>query len=52
MQLATLVRMQLIQRTSAPNVLDDMKFRCLADWQFVKEAAQFLRFPIESYLNS
>jgi hypothetical protein len=52
LQLATLVRMQLFQRTSPPTVLDDIKFRCLADWRFVHEAARFLKFPIEAYLNS
>uniref|UniRef100_K3X5T7 Origin recognition complex subunit 5 C-terminal domain-containing protein n=1 Tax=Globisporangium ultimum (strain ATCC 200006 / CBS 805.95 / DAOM BR144) TaxID=431595 RepID=K3X5T7_GLOUD len=50
--LATLVRMQLFQRTSPPNMLDDIKFRCLADSRFVQETARFLRFPLESYLNT
>lgn len=52
MQLATLVRMQLFQRTSPPNILDDIKFRCLADSRFVHETARFLHFPLESYLNT
>lgn len=44
--------MQLFQRTSPPNMLDDIKFRCLADSRFVQETAKYLRFPLESYLNT
>ncbi|CAH0515397.1 unnamed protein product [Peronospora belbahrii] len=49
--LATLVRMQLFQRTTAPHVLDNIKFRCLADARFVQETARYLSFPLDAYLN-
>lgn len=49
--LATLVRMQLFQRTTAPHVLDNIKFRCLADARFVQETARYLKFPLDAYLN-
>ncbi|KAL7681353.1 putative origin recognition complex, subunit 5, P-loop containing nucleoside triphosphate hydrolase [Plasmopara halstedii] len=49
--LATLTRMQLFQRTTPPQLLDNIKFRCLADARFVQECAQFLSFPLEAYLN-
>ncbi|KAH7467290.1 Origin recognition complex subunit 5 [Phytophthora ramorum] len=49
--LATLVRMQLFQRTTPPHVLDNIKFRCLADARFVHETARYLSFPLDSYLN-
>lgn len=51
-KLATLVRVQLFQRTSPPHALDDIKFRCLADFRFVQETAMHLRFPLETYLNA
>lgn len=51
-QLATLVRVQLFQRTSPPHALDDIKFRCLADLRFVQETATHLHFPLETYLNA
>ncbi|RLN98256.1 hypothetical protein BBJ28_00000039 [Nothophytophthora sp. Chile5] len=41
----------LFQRTSPPNVLDDIKFRCLADARFVQETAHHLKFPLDAYLN-
>uniref|UniRef100_A0AAV1UU85 Origin recognition complex subunit 5 C-terminal domain-containing protein n=1 Tax=Peronospora matthiolae TaxID=2874970 RepID=A0AAV1UU85_9STRA len=49
--LATLVRMQLFQRTTPPHVLDNIKFRCLADARFVQETARYLSFPLDAYLN-
>ncbi|CAI5736190.1 unnamed protein product [Peronospora destructor] len=49
--LAILVRMQLFQRTTAPHVLDNIKFRCLADARFVQETARYLSFPLDAYLN-
>ncbi|KAI9983643.1 hypothetical protein PInf_007709 [Phytophthora infestans] len=49
--LATLVRMQLFQRATPPHVLDNIKFRCLADARFVQETARFLSFPLDAYLN-
>ncbi|KAE8913659.1 hypothetical protein PF005_g5565 [Phytophthora fragariae] len=49
--LATLVRMQLFQRATAPHVLDNIKFRCLADARFVQETARYLSFPLDAYLN-
>lgn len=51
LQLATLVRMQLFQRTTPPHVLDNIKFRCLADARFVQETARYLSFPLDAYLN-
>ncbi|KAI9916648.1 hypothetical protein PsorP6_016888 [Peronosclerospora sorghi] len=51
LQLATLVRMQLFQRTTPLNVLDNIKFRCLADARFVHETARYLSFPLDAYLN-
>ncbi|TDH72755.1 hypothetical protein CCR75_000745 [Bremia lactucae] len=49
--LATLVRMQLFQRLTPPQMLDDIKFRCLADARFVQETARYLSFPVDAYLN-
>ncbi|CAI5715829.1 unnamed protein product [Hyaloperonospora brassicae] len=49
--LATLVRMQLFQRTTPPHVLDNIKFRCLADARFIQETARYLSFPLDAYLN-
>lgn len=43
--------MQLFQRTTPPHVLDNLKFRCLADARFVQETARFLSFPLDAYLN-
>ncbi|DBA04290.1 TPA: hypothetical protein N0F65_002052 [Lagenidium giganteum] len=48
----TLVRINVLERTSPPDALEDIKFRCLADTRFVHDTAKSLKFPLESYLNT
>ncbi|RHY34810.1 hypothetical protein DYB32_000610 [Aphanomyces invadans] len=46
-----LVRMRLLQRLSLWDELDDVKLRCLADYDFVERIAAQLDFPIQHFLN-
>ncbi|RHX99071.1 hypothetical protein DYB25_001463 [Aphanomyces astaci] len=50
-QIGMLVRMRVLQRLSPRDELDDIKLRCLADYDFVERIATQLEFPIHNFLN-
>nr|CCA17318.1 conserved hypothetical protein [Albugo laibachii Nc14] len=50
--IATLLRIKLMQQVSATQVLDNIKYRCLATWELVQDAAKSLHFPVDMYLNN
>ena len=46
-----LVRMKLFQKVSAPDDLNDIRFRCVVDSDTVESIARHLAFPLDHYLE-